>query len=143
MKCSFLELLIFVRLALVNIHTSKKYCIKIQAPKETNNRTDINSYIFWLFFDIDVEKYCFFLFFVFCFFFLFVHVELKFLLINFFILFYFFNFSHFHHVTIICTYYRFVLFLKVIKQPFRRGVNFNYVRVTFSSQQRSETSFDV
>ena len=35
------------------------------------------------------------------------------------------------------------LFLKVIKQPFRRGVNFNYVRIFFSSQHRSETSFDV
>ena len=30
-----------------------------------------------------------------------------------------------------------------MKQPFRRGVNFNYVRINFSSQYRLKTSFDV
>ena len=34
-------------------------------------------------------------------------------------------------------------FLKVMKQPFRRGVNFNYVRINFSSQYCLKTSFDV
>ena len=34
-------------------------------------------------------------------------------------------------------------FLKVMKLPFRRGVNFNYVRINFSSQYRLKTSFDV
>ena len=61
MTYSFLELLIFFRLSLVNIHTSKKYCKQIQTPKETSHETDTNRYIFSFVSDIDVEKACFFI----------------------------------------------------------------------------------
>ena len=77
-------------------------------------KRDTNRYTFSLSSDTNVEKSYFF------------HVELKFLISNFL----FFSVSWTHS-------------LKVIKQPFRRGLNLINVVIIFSSQHHLETSFDV